>query len=142
MIRRAEMAMKKFDILVIDDKQQNRLLTASDGVPEALVELLEAVAGDRGIAIRLVGEFLASYRVSLDGISAAVSAGRAGEVERRAHQFKGCLGVFCRTEPLELTQRLIDLAEGNSIAEAPQTLNQLEIEMEKLVAGLTDFVAR
>ena len=125
----------------------DRLLPISAGaaapeIPEALVELMEAVAGDRSIAILLVGEFLVSYRASLDGISAAVMAGHAGELERRAHQFKGCLGVFCRTEPLELTQRLIELAEGKSLAEAPQTLEQLEIEMEKLVADLIDFVAR
>ena len=63
-------------------------------------------------------------------------------LERSAHQFKGCLGIFCRTEPLSLTQRLIDMGERGTLAQAPRTLELLEGEMERLVASLREFTGR
>lgn len=132
----------------IEDMQEKSRMTASDagaqviGTPTALVELLEAVAGDREVANRLIGEFLDSYRERLDDMSAAISLGDVPELGKNAHQFRGCLGIFCRSEPLMLVQRLVGMAEDNTLAEAAPTLGLLGREMEKLETVLRDFIAR
>jgi CheY-like chemotaxis protein/HPt (histidine-containing phosphotransfer) domain-containing protein len=112
---------------------------SDNGISDALSMLLEATEGDRGIVVELVGDFLASYRDRLDSMSAAISAGNAEDLEKSSHRFKGSLGLFSRTEPLNLTEQLIEMGERNSLAEAPRTLELLQMEMEKLVTSLMEF---
>jgi HPt (histidine-containing phosphotransfer) domain-containing protein len=108
----------------------------------ALANLLDALEGDRAALVELIGDFLASYRSHLERISTAICDGDARHLEKSAHQFKGSLGIFCRSEPLSLTQSLIDMGERESLNQAPRTLELLEREMEQLVTGLRAFAGR
>ena len=107
-----------------------------------LTGLLEALAGDREALADLVRDFLASCPEHLNSISAAVRAGNAQHLERSAHHFKGSLGIFCRNEPLALTQQLIDMGEHNDLTRAARTLELLEREMEQLVLSLEQYAGR
>jgi len=106
---------------------------------DALANLLEAMQGNRGIVNEIIGEFLASFRDRLDEISAAVSAGNSGDLQKRAHLFTTSVGLFSRSEPLMLTQRLTEMGEQNNLEEAPRTLELLEMEMEKLAVELLEY---
>ena len=108
----------------------------------ALANLLEALEGDRAALVELIGDFLASYRGHLERISAAICDGDARHLEKSAHQFKGSLGIFCRSEPLSLTESLIDMGERESLTQAPRTLELLEREMEQLVTSLREFAGQ
>ena len=108
----------------------------------ALANLLDALEGDRAALVELIGDFLASYRGHLERISSAICHGDARHLEKSAHQFKGSLGIFCRSEPLNLTQSLIDMGERESLTQAPRTLELLEREMEQLVTSLREFAGR
>ena len=112
------------------------------GTPASLAGLLEALDGDREALSDLIGDFLASYPGHLQRISAAVRSGSASHLEKSAHQFKGSLGIFCRTEPLALTQCLMEMGERDALTQAPRTLELLEREMGPLVKSLREFTAR
>jgi HPt (histidine-containing phosphotransfer) domain-containing protein len=109
------------------------------GTSAALANLLDALEGDREAVIGLIGDFLGSYRDHLGRISEAVGAGNAQLLEKSAHHFKGSLGIFCRTGPLSLTERLIEMGERDILTQAPHTLELLEGEMEKLALRLKEF---
>lgn len=114
---------------------------ARRGEPHASTELsslLDALEGDRQALNGLIGDFLASYRGHLDRMSGAISAGNARHLEKSAHQFKGSLGIFCRSEPLALTERLLEMGERQALTQAPHTLELLEQEMELLAANLRE----
>jgi hypothetical protein len=131
-------------IAEIENLLQERAVAADfgSGTSDELADLLEAMEGNRAAVICIIEQFLSFYRDHIDRISAAVSAGNAGELQKNAHLFTSSLGLFCRTEPLKLTQHLTEMGERNSLTEAPRTLELLEMEMEKLVAGLTEFASR
>jgi len=127
-------------IAEIEGLLQDRAVSSDSGrAPDELADLLEAMEGNMDAVICIIEQFLACYGDHIGRISAAVSAGNAVELQASAHQFTASLGLFCRTEPLKLTQRLTEMGEKNSLTEAPRTLELLEVEMEKLVAGLTEF---
>jgi HPt (histidine-containing phosphotransfer) domain-containing protein len=104
-----------------------------------LQALLEALEGDREALVELIGDFLATYPGHLLHISEAICAGNARHLEKSAHKFKGSLGIFSRAEPLALTQRLIDMGERETLEQAPQTLDLLQCEMERLIQSLKTF---
>jgi HPt (histidine-containing phosphotransfer) domain-containing protein len=112
------------------------------GAPATLSALLDALGGDRDALIGIVDDFLAVYPKHLKRISAAVRAGNAQQLEKSAHQFKGILGIFSRSAPLALTQRLIDMGERGTLTEAPQTLELLKEEMRQLALSLREFTGR
>ena len=109
---------------------------------EILFDLLVTLEGDRQALSDLIGSFLASYQGHLQQISDAVCAGNARYLEKSAHHFKGSLGIFCQTEALVLTQRLMEMGERNNLAGAPETLELLLQEMAALVATLREFIDR
>jgi len=108
----------------------------------ALGALLDALEGDQQALLELIGDFLVSYPAQLDRIADAIRAGDARHLEKSAHHFKGCLGIFCRNEPLALTQRLLEMGEQETLSQAPETLQLLQREMEQLVTGLREFASR
>jgi HPt (histidine-containing phosphotransfer) domain-containing protein len=109
---------------------------------EVLSELLAALEGDRQALEDLIGSFLASCQGHLQGISAAVHSENAQYLEKSAHHFKGSLGIFCQSEALAVTQRLIEMGEQNDLAQARQSLELLEQEVAALVLSLEDFMVR
>jgi HPt (histidine-containing phosphotransfer) domain-containing protein len=109
---------------------------------ELLTDLLQALEGDREALGALIGSFLASYRGHLQHISAAIGSANAASLERSAHHFKGSLGIFCQTEALVLVQRLMEMGERNTLDQAPQALERLELEMAGLAATLRAFIER
>jgi HPt (histidine-containing phosphotransfer) domain-containing protein len=109
---------------------------------ELLTDLLQALEGDREALGALIGSFLASYRGHLQHISAAIGSANATSLERSAHHFKGSLGIFCQTEALVLVQRLMEMGERNTLDQAPQALERLELEVAALAATLRAFIGR
>jgi len=109
---------------------------------EILSDLLVTLEGDRQALSDLIGSFLASYQGHLQHISTAVCTGNAQYLEKSAHHFKGSLGIFCQTEALALTQRLMEMGERNTLAGAPEALELLEQEMAVLVGTLREFIDR
>jgi len=113
---------------------------AGDG--GALSHLLDALEGDQQALVDLIGDFLVSYPAQLERISAAISSGSARHLEKSAHHFKGCLGIFCHSEPLALTDRLLEMGEQENLVQAPEILQLLQQQMEQLAAGLREFSGR
>jgi len=120
-----------------NDRQKNPRSSS-----ELLPDLLLALEGDREALGVLIGSFLTSYRSHLQHISDAVGAANAGSLEKSAHHFKGSLGIFCQTEALVLVQNLIEMGERNTLDQATQTLERLELEMVALAAALKAFIDR
>lgn len=107
-----------------------------------LANLLDATEGDRGLVVELIGEFLASYRDRMAEMASASRAGNAQGLEKSAHRLKGSLGLFCQEEPLQLTERLIAMGEGNNLTEVPWTVELLQLELEQLEVRLRAFARR
>jgi HPt (histidine-containing phosphotransfer) domain-containing protein len=119
-----------------------RAASAQSSTPDGLAHLLDALEGDQEAMVDLIDSFLACYPAHLQRIAAAVGAENPQLVEKTAHHFKGCLGIFCHTEPLQLTQQLIDMGERETLSQAPQVLQLLQQEMEPLLLSLRRFAGR
>jgi PAS domain S-box-containing protein len=105
-------------------------------------KLLARFDGDLSLVRQLVGLFLEEYPHMLEGIGQALGEGDAAALAQAAHALKGSVGYFEWPEASAAALRLERLGRFHDLAEAPEALEELKIEMERLAMALQDLLAR
>jgi len=102
--------------------------------------LLDIVDGDADFLETLVNAFLEDCPSYVDGIRQAVAAQDAEALVREAHGLKGAVANL-RAEPARrAAHRLEEMGRNESLDDAPDAIDTLEQELERLRTALTTFV--
>jgi two-component system sensor histidine kinase/response regulator len=114
---------------------------ASPGVLD-LARLLERVGGDRKALAELVRIFRADSPKQVARIRKAVEESDAVALRAAAHALKGAVSNFAAPPATEAALRLQKMAEAGRLAGAGAALEQLEREIDALLASLAVVVRR
>jgi HPt (histidine-containing phosphotransfer) domain-containing protein len=106
-----------------------------------LPRLLERVGGDRKALAELVRIFRADSPKQVARIRSAIQESDAAALRATAHALKGAVSNFAAPLATEAALRLQKMAEAGRLAGAGDVLEQLEREIDALLASLTGAVA-
>ena len=97
---------------------------------------LDAVGGRRDLLAELVTIFEAEYPATLATIGSAIERGDAKTLQVSAHQLKGCLRYFGRTQAADLAGSLEDLGRSGTVDGAAGKLEPLDAAIQRLLPHL------
>ena len=101
---------------------------------------IERLADNLGLDVEDMDELLDLYvettSSDLEGLRAAISAGDAEEVDRKAHSIKGASGNLGLSEIYELATKIDDRARQNTLSGLDSMVQELSAEFTKLVQEL------
>ena len=103
--------------------------------------ILATFSGDRAVVRQITALFLSEYPGRIREIKAALGRGEAEAIVREAHSLKGSVGFFSRNGPLELAQRLEEVAKAGALGGAPPIFQALEEELARLDVTLAPLAA-
>ena len=103
--------------------------------------ILASFSGDATSSVRLRALFLSEYPGRLREIKEALGRGEAEAIARGAHGLKGSVGFFSKNGPLELAQRLEEVAKAGALGDAPPIVDALEAELGRLHLTLAPLAA-
>ena len=104
-------------------------------------ELLDRVDNDWDFLAETVQMLETDGRGLMDEIRRAAAAGDAPALGRAAHTIKGMISNFCSPATLATALEVETIGKGGDLAGAPAVVRKLEVELEELIAGLTEFLA-
>jgi HPt (histidine-containing phosphotransfer) domain-containing protein len=107
-----------------------------------LERVLERVGGDRRALAELVRVFREDAPKQVARIRTAVRASDAGALRSAAHALKGAVANFAAPAATEAALRLQKMGDAGRLAGAEAALEQLEREIDALVAALAGVVGR
>jgi PAS domain S-box-containing protein len=105
-------------------------------------KLMARFDGDLALVRQLVGLFLEEYPSMLGNLEKALGAHDAAALAQAAHALKGSVGYFEWPAASAAALRLERLGRAHDLAAAPQALEELKIELERLALGLQNLLAR
>ena len=111
----------------------------------AAVDWEKAVAqfgGDERVVSELAELFLVECPGLETGIREAIDAGNAADLRRHAHTLKGSAGVFMARPTVAAAQRLEQMGRDGDLTEAEAAWPALATELDRLVRGLAERVAK
>ena len=101
-------------------------------------ELLERVDGDVAFIEELADVFREDYPRQMSTAEACLKAGDAQGLKRAAHGLKGALANLAATHAAALAASLERLAATGDLATAPELLRELETELPRVFAALSE----
>jgi HPt (histidine-containing phosphotransfer) domain-containing protein len=102
--------------------------------------LLENVEGDLEFLHQLVTRFLDYSPDVVSRIEQAFSEGNTQMIEEAAHTIKGAVGSFRAGPAFEAARRLENIASEGNLSEAPEAIETLKRELERLKPVLTGLL--
>jgi histidine phosphotransfer protein HptB len=90
---------------------------------------------------RIVGLFIDDVPLRLEELRQAVESGEAQKVEETAHMLKGGSGYMGATHMSEICATIQDLAASGELSSAPELLDNLEAEFERIRPALEAAVS-
>lgn len=102
--------------------------------------LFELVDHDSDFLATLVGTFLDDCPDYMDAIREAVEAGDAETLVREAHGLKGAAANMQAEAAQVAARRLEEIGRSGNLDRAPDALEELETEIERLVPALETLV--
>jgi len=103
-------------------------------------EALHSVNGDRHLLREIVEAFLDEAPRLLTTIRAAIEQPDGRTLQRAAHTLKGSTRYFGANQVSELALRLETMGASSSLAQARETLADVEREMARLTPLLVDYM--
>ncbi|HSR50892.1 MAG TPA: response regulator [Acidobacteriota bacterium] len=103
-------------------------------------QLLERVDHDRELLGEIVELFLEDYPSLLEDIEEAIESQDAYGLERSAHALKGSVGNFMAQRAQQAAFRLERLGREKRLEEAPQAMETLRSELQRLTPALQNLV--
>lgn len=100
---------------------------------------LEVVQGDRALLKDLIDAFLDECPRLLEEIRAALAASDLTTLQRAAHTIKGSMRYFGAKEAFDRAFALEDGARNGQLTDAPQLLERLEREVDRIRPALSRF---
>ena len=100
---------------------------------------LAPVAGDMAIFKRIIEVYLKTCQPLFQELKQAVLEKNPERIVDRAHALKGSTSNFAAYKVVDLSAKLEQTGKTTDIAEADGLLNQLEIELTRLIAALEQF---
>jgi two-component system, sensor histidine kinase and response regulator len=97
---------------------------------------LERLGGDEELFAEVVGVFLGDAPKLMAELRRAVTAGDAPAVQRAAHGLKGAAGYVGGAPTAVAAAELEKVGASGDLADAPQTLDRLTTEVDRLTAAL------
>jgi PAS domain S-box-containing protein len=98
--------------------------------------LLTRVAHDQELLREIVGLFLADAPELMQAVRESVNRRDASSVEHSAHALKGCVANFGATGTVEVALKLETMGRIGDLSSAPETLAQLEAQINRLESAL------
>ena len=95
--------------------------------------------GDEELVGQLVELFVEECPRMLRDLRQTVESRSAAELRRAAHTFKGSVGNFTDSGPLEAARCLEAIGREERVADAPEALAWLEREVEELLRVMREF---
>ena len=89
-------------------------------------ELDEICDGDEPLRGQLTTMFADQARAAITELTAAIVAGDATVIQRRAHALKGNAGILGAKRLAAIANELYECAAGNRLADAPRQLTLLQ----------------
>lgn len=105
-------------------------------------DLAAHVEGDMELFAELAGVFLGECPQMMEAIRAAIEGRNPSEVEKAAHKFKGCVGVFTSRGPFAYALQLEMMGREKDLAAADETYRELENQVQAFTAEMIQFLAR
>ena len=102
--------------------------------------LLDTVDGDPDFLETLVHTFLDDCPTYLDAIRAAVREGDADELAQESHGLKGAVGLLHARPARRAAKRLEECGREDNLDEAPDALDALANELDRLRPALREIV--
>jgi CheY-like chemotaxis protein/HPt (histidine-containing phosphotransfer) domain-containing protein len=103
---------------------------------------LERLGGDETLLMEVMGLFLQDGPHLLQDVRDSVAQGDAPALNRTAHALKGSAGYLGAAQVSAAAQALESLGKSGDLAHAPETLQILEKEMERLLPVLAEQVSQ
>ncbi|MBI4962366.1 MAG: response regulator [Desulfomonile tiedjei] len=138
----AQRLYEAIEDMIDQTKKPGENVAASAVKPEALDKLviLDRVGGDTELLKEIVDLFLEDYPDLLVKIREALQTKDSQLLEKTAHALKGSVGNFGAESAVQAALNLENMGRNQDLAEAPQTLVNLEKELERLREELAGFV--
>jgi signal transduction histidine kinase/DNA-binding response OmpR family regulator len=95
--------------------------------------------GDRDLLSELALLFLNDLPQQMEAIHRAVDNKQNHDLERLAHRLKGSVGNFAAKPAVEAALRLEEIAHQGDLEQAPQALDVLEYEIQRLRGALEEW---
>lgn len=112
------------------------MMACTSWSPAAIVARL---GGDEPLARQLVTLFLAECPRMVAAVRESLDAGVADDLRRAAHTLKGSMSNFLDGAPVTTAFAIEQLAAASQLAEAVPAVEQLEREVENLLALMREF---
>ncbi len=101
--------------------------------------VMNRVGGDRDLLNEVVQLFLADAPILVAQVRKAIGGGDAPALERAAHTLKGLVANFSVTAAVAASQ-LENMARQKNLAEAHESLQQVEHQVSQLTAALQALI--
>jgi two-component system, sensor histidine kinase and response regulator len=102
-------------------------------------EAFASAGEDRELLRDMAALFLRDAPALWNRVVEAVEAQDAGRVSRAAHRLRGESAVFGARRAVALAQELEQMGKENDLARAPQTLELVQLELDRLRRELEEF---
>jgi len=97
--------------------------------------------GDRNLLSEIARLFLDDLPPQMEAIHQAVEKAQADDLERLAHRLKGSVGNFAAKPAFEAALSLEKIGRQGDLKQAPQALEALEFEIQRLQRALEKWAA-
>ncbi len=104
-------------------------------------ELLDRVEGDLELLEEIVVAFIKDYPDKMSEIREVIVDGKAADLQRLAHSFKGSVGIFSKGKTFENAKLLEMCGSEGDLTKAPQILDELEENLKVLERDLEKLLA-
>ena len=104
-------------------------------------ELLARVDNDWEFLGETVQMLVTDGRELMQHVRSAAAAGDAPAVGRAAHTLKGMISNFCAPAAQASAFEVEKIGKGGDLAAAPAAIQSLDVQLEALIAALTEFIS-
>jgi CheY-like chemotaxis protein len=135
---RAEQLTEEIGRLTGVQAPDSLIQKTSSGLNQAA--LLEQLDGNLDLLAELATMLLQSYPPQLQQIKQALQLQQIEQLQLAAHTLKGSMSVFPMDSANRLIKHIEQLARSNKLAELEPLISELEVEMEKVLPQLQQYL--